>query len=288
MNYFFRRVLKSHTACCSFIALLITMPSGMVLGAEHTAEAGAQADEHRHFDARVDFNRGFRLRPRATNLQAITALTRQVPNLAVTYDDTTGAVRSLSNHTGYLTAAKRRQDVLAIALDYVKANLPSLGLQPEDLKDYEITDQVYSKVTGATHIYLRQRHQGLPVFNGQLHVNVNRDGRVISINNAFMPGLASAVTTARAATARPRVDLPTAVMSAAQHLGMPLDRSPRTLRSARSLQDVTSVDPSGISLAPIEGRLMWLPVRQGVVRLVWNFQIHTLDEDRIYNFTVDT
>jgi extracellular elastinolytic metalloproteinase len=266
----------------------MTMSNGVVLGADQNT-ATVQIDEHRQFDARVDFNKGFRLRPRSANLQAVTTLTRKVPNLVVTYDDATGAVRSLSNHTGYLTTARRsRQDALSITLDFVKANAALLGLQPEDLKDYEVTDQVYSKVTGATHIYLRQTYQGLPVFNGQLHMNVNRNGRIISINNAFMPGLAQSVATARAAPAQPKVDLPGAVMSAARHMGMPLERSPRTLGSARSLQDVTSVEPGGISLAPIEGRLMWLPVRQGVVRPVWNFQIHTLDEQHVYNFTVDT
>jgi extracellular elastinolytic metalloproteinase len=32
---------------------------------------------------------------------------------------------------------------------------------------------------------------------------------------------------------------------------------------------------------------MWLPVRTGVVRLVWNFQVHTPDLQHMYDFTVD-
>ena len=39
-----------------------------------------------------------------------------------------------------------------------------------------MTDVVSTSVTGATHIYLRQTYLGLPVYNAQLHVNVNRDG----------------------------------------------------------------------------------------------------------------
>ena len=84
----------------------------------------------------------------------------------------------------------------AIALAYVRENLATLGLEESDLAGYEVTDSVYSRVTGATHIYLRQRHRGLPVYNTQLHVNVNRDGRVISVNNSFLPGLARAVFSA--------------------------------------------------------------------------------------------
>jgi len=32
---------------------------------------------------------------------------------------------------------------------------------------------------------------------------------------------------------------------------------------------------------------MWLPIRKGMMRLVWNFQIHTLDQQHVYDFTVD-
>ena len=61
-------------------------------------------------------------------------------------------------------------------------------------------------VTGATHIYLQQRYRGIPVYNAQLHVNVNRDGRIISVNNSFLPGIARAVS-----SLSPRMQLPAAV-----------------------------------------------------------------------------
>jgi extracellular elastinolytic metalloproteinase len=261
------------------------MTKGIALAADHQAMTAGPADEPHHFDARVAFNRGFKQTPLAASLQATTAMAREIRDLAVTYDDTTGAVRSLSNHTGYLSEGKRGPDALSMAMDFVRANLASLGLSPADLENYEVTDRVHSKITGATHIYLRQLYQGLPVFNGQLHVNMNRDGRIISINNSCMPGMAGA---ARAvATARPAVDLASAVKSAARHLGLPLERAPLTLRSAPDMRGVTSVDHSRLSLSPIEGRLMWLPIRQGMMNLVWNFQIHTLDKQHIYDFTVD-
>ena len=83
-----------------------------------------------------------------------------------------------------------------VAVEFVSnpAVLEMLGLTADDLLDYEVTDVVPSKVTGATHIYLRQTLYGIPVYNGQLHVNVNRDGRIISVNNSFVPDLAPSVT----------------------------------------------------------------------------------------------
>ena len=43
----------------------------------------------------------------------------------------------------------------------------------------------------------------------------------------------------------------------------------------------------GLSFEPIVARQMWLPIRAGDVRRVWNFQIQTLDSQHWFDFTVD-
>lgn len=263
------------------VAFAFSLPTGMA----SAAEPEAFLDENRHFDARAAFNEGFRQAPVATQKLAVSRLAEEVPDLAMTYDNTTGVVRSLSSHTAYLSAAKsvdEARDAVSVAMDFVKANVAMLGLTSQDLSSYEVTDQVYSKTTGATHVHVRQMHEGLPVYNGQLKVNVSRDGRIMSVSNAFMPSMAVA-----AAVSEPSLDLAAAVQSAAKHLGISLERSPKTLRAARGTGRITSVDGSGVSSTPIEGRLMWLPIRHGMMKLVWNFQIHTLDHQHVYDFTVD-
>ena len=110
--------------------------------------------------------------------------------------------------------------------DAVWAEGHALGLEAADLQGYEVTDVVQSKVTGATHIYLRQRYRGIPVYNAQLHINVNRDGRIISVNNSFLPGIARAVK-----SLAPRMQLGGAVSSAAQFSGRPLPTRPETWRA---------------------------------------------------------
>jgi extracellular elastinolytic metalloproteinase len=251
-------------------------------GAANAAvKAPANGDEMRNYDARIEFNKGFKA-SRASRLLAAEALAQKTPELSLTFDETTGAVASLSNHVGYLSAAKSREDALTVALDYVQQNLAVLGLEESDLAEYEVTDRVYSKVTGATHIYLRQVCRGIPVYNGQLHINVNRDGRVISVNNAFVPGI-SRIT----AELMPAIDLGGAVEKAAAHLGIPLAGTPAVVKEAEGVVRKSAVDQKGISREKIEGQLMWLPIREGMVRLVWNFQVHTLDKQHMYDLTVD-
>jgi extracellular elastinolytic metalloproteinase len=235
----------------------------------------------RHFDARIEFNQGFVAAEVAGSLEAAAVAAREVTDFAVAHDETTGAVRSITNHVGYLTEARAGVDAFDVAREYVFDNLALLGLEAADLDDFEVTDRVFSRVTGATHIYLRQRYRGLPVYNAQLQLNVNREGRLISVNNSFLPGLERA-----ASASEPQLDLPGAVDRAARHLGIRPGQV--RLRSRSDGADQASiVEPGGVSRRPIRGRLMWLPIRAGVARLVWNLEIHTLDEQHVYDMTVD-
>ena len=192
---------------------------------------------------------------------------------ALEVDEITGAVRSLASDRGFLSTANSGKP-MTIAMDFVSRNLAALGLQASDLEGYTVSDVVYSKVTGATHIYLQQRYQGIPVYNAQLQINVNRDGRIISVNNSFMAGLQRAAT-----SLQPAIQMPAAVGAALKFSGMkmPAPASAGTNRVANA----------GISLQPIDGSLMLLPVRPGEARLVWNFQIHTLDKQHMWDLTVD-
>ncbi|MCI0346334.1 MAG: extracellular metalloproteinase, partial [Chloroflexi bacterium] len=228
--------------------------------------------------ARVAFNHTFRVEPAAAQRQAVAALAAQVPELAATYEETTGVTRTLSNQTGYLTGPLPG-DPLTIARDFVAQHAGLLGLAPGDL-DYEVTDDVFTRVTGASHLYLRQLHDGIPVYNGQLHVNVNRDGRVISVNNAFLPGLGAATAGLRAS-----LTAEDAVLAAAAHLG--LAGRPEALTPPEGPRQLTRLRAKGISTEEVEAGLAWLPVRSGVARLVWNFQVVTPDGEHWYDMTVD-
>jgi len=222
-------------------------------------EISPTQDAERHFDARRDLNRGFSASRSAAAVQpeSIQGLTADVEELTVESNDATGAVSSLSSQRGYLTGAARGQP-MDIAMAFIRSNFAALGLESSDLQGYAVSDVVYSRVTGATHIYLQQRHAGIPVYNAQLQVNVNRDGRIMSVNNSFLPDLAQSVR-----SLRPGMTLAAAVDAAAKFSGIEV---PKPLP---------------------KGRLMLLPIRRGEARLVWNFQIDTLDQQHTWDFTVD-
>jgi len=210
----------------------------------------------RNYDLRTSLEAGA---PSLASAQAaaVERLRASVPGLLATASPLTGATRTLSNATGFLTAP-RSGDAEQVAVDFVVDHLDLLGLAVEDLDDYEVTDRVPSAQTGVTHLYLRQRHAGLPVYNGQLHVNVGADGRILSVNNLFVPNLADALN-----TTEPSIAPEAAVAALAKHLG--------------------GYDLAGKPTS--EPQLMILPVRPGEARLVWNFNVDL--GNAWYDVTVD-
>ena len=220
-------------------------------------------DQRRNFDARIELNRGFSVRPTEAQSAAFAGFRGPGnPDLAVSYDRVTGAARTLVNRVGFLSEGSLGIQPQTLAMDFVRDSSELLGLMAEDLDDVEVTDSVENPVTGSTHIYLRQRAYGLPVYNGQLQINVNRDGNVLSVNNSFLPDLVNSVN-----ATRPVITTAAARQAAAEQIGLDLDR----------LQQEKPSEPT----------LMLLPVRRGRARLVWNLQLRTEGQEHYYDFTVD-
>ena len=235
----------------------------------------------RNFDGRVDPTPGLTPAPDSAPNAALQAFAAGRPNLAVSVDDTFGVTSKLYDRLGYLTPPDPR-DPGTIALEFINTNLAVLGLDQADLAEYEVSDLVVNHATGSTHLYLRQTFQGVSLYNGLLHVNVNRDGRIVSVNNAWVRGLAAAAN-----SVAPGLTASDAVVRAAQVLYVGPFRPPLSLGPPDGVKQRTRLDPTGISIAPLEAELMWLPVGRGDVRLVWSFQVHTADEAHIYDLTVD-
>src|SRR5262245_53382210 len=94
------------------ITLLV---SGPAIGQGITAE-----ESNRHYDARIEYNRGFKARPATARVPSVQGLA--AGDLAVETDETTGAVRSLVHQTGYLTR-ETAGTPMSIAMDFVRKNL---------------------------------------------------------------------------------------------------------------------------------------------------------------------
>ena len=169
----------------SRFAILLAVSSPF---ASQLAWGQPRQEDRRSYDRR-SLAQAAAVTPRSAQTDALTALRQELDgSLIHGLDPVTGVTRSLSNPVGYLTAP-RPGDPSDIALDFVRSRATLLGLDAADLAELEVTDAVFSAATGATHVYLRQVHQGLPVFNATLQVHLNREGRISGVQNGFDPTL---------------------------------------------------------------------------------------------------
>jgi extracellular elastinolytic metalloproteinase len=242
---------------------------------------GQTPPEQRDFDARI-VPLTNKATPAASQLGAFRELKKKIPDLSVTYDPVSGAARSVSSHTGYLTppgpSEKTQESALAFAYDVHEL----LGLSPKDLAGHVLAGEVYSKVTGTRRLYFNQTYRDVSVYNGQLQINTNRDGRVISLINTFVADLARSVN-----ALEPQIGPVEAMLAVAEHLEIELFEKPRVLSVGKNSEQVSRLMSREMSRDPIIAKLFWFPVGPGETRLVWNLQVQTLDSLHWYEFNVD-
>jgi extracellular elastinolytic metalloproteinase len=263
----------------------MSVPWPFVLGGALLLASGLAAQirsgEHRAYDARIDVNREVTLAADSLQEAAETEMRLAMPELLVSRDAATGALRSVYNPAGALTGPHPGEEPLDVALSFLRGHADLLGLSQADLAEIEVTDVVPSEASGAVHLYLRQQADGLPVYNGQIQVHLDAENRVLSVSNDFLPDLGSGF-----AEPKPALAADAAVLAAAEHLGVPA-KDVRETSGAEGPQQTTRLEAPELSKEPIEARLMVLPIRRGDARLVWNFQIFTLDDRHVYDMTVD-
>lgn len=75
-------------------------------------------------------------------------------------------------------------DPETVALEFARSQL--------DATEFVVSSAYKSEHSGVTHVYLRQVVGGLEVVNGDININVDRDGRVLSFGDSFWKGQRSA------------------------------------------------------------------------------------------------
>ncbi|RIK36186.1 MAG: hypothetical protein DCC55_28085 [Chloroflexi bacterium] len=172
-----------------------------------------------------------------------------------------------ASEDGFLTGPSP-DDPLEIALRYLHTHRFELGLTEDDLSDIVVKDRYVSAHNGVTHLYLRQRLNGIELFNGDININITWDGRVINLGNRFLGNLR-----ARVETTAPALPAAAAVQSVAGQLGLQVSEALVATSSARGVDQVQEVSSGGFSADPIPVRLIYQPVENGRVRLAWNMVI---------------
>ncbi len=268
---------------CSLLAASLALPA---FAANPPAAApAAQAESGRNFDARRTLFPAPSVAPSAAQSAAIENLRAATVELAVEVDSVTGATRKLQDYGGFLTAPDKARDAALVGRSWVAGNADLLGLTAADLASARESSLLRHAASGTTNLILQQTHSGLDVYNALLNVSLDRQGRIVSVNSTFLPHLAGALN-----STSPDLDAAEAIAAAAEHLGTPVGELQDLEESFAPGSDPAAYRrfaAPGLARSPIDARLKILPLRAGEARLVWNFQIDTLDTLHWYDFNVD-
>jgi extracellular elastinolytic metalloproteinase len=189
--------------------------------------------------------------------------------------------RVLSRPGGYLSDPTPG-DALDIALDFMRQNRDRFRLTGDDLSDIVLKDRYTTQHNGITHLYFRQRFARIEVFNGDININVTRDGRVLNMGSAFEPDLRSAVN-----ALQPAIPAQAAVGSAAVELGLQLTEALNSFAPPQGPEQAQVLSTGGISYDPIPVKLMYQSVGPGQVRLAWDMTLRLKNNNDWLSLRVD-
>ncbi|KAI8638727.1 Fungalysin metallopeptidase-domain-containing protein [Parasitella parasitica] len=159
-------------------------------------------------------------------------------------------------------------DAEDIAVAFAEAELTS--------SEFTVTSAYKSDLNGVTHVYLRQKVNGREVLNGDININVDRFGQVISYGNSFARGMSMASgQDATLFAHKDVIDPAEAVLSLMSFV-------------KSSLPDPSIVDyliPDNLimfenvpfALSPVEVRQAYIQQENGDLQLVWDLQYELHD-----------
>ena len=183
------------------------------------------------------------------------------------------ALLCLSSALGAM--AQQAVDPVSIA----REQLLTKGFEAADLGDVLIKDSYASSGNGLLHTFIRQRWQGIEVWNGDIAVHQASDGTVIKLNNGAWPQLER------------RVNATSPVVSAQTALTNVLSRTapgvatPALLSSADAGRFLV-FDGSALGEEPVIVQLVYQPVGDQL-RLAWNVNHYLADGSHWWNVRMD-
>ncbi len=184
------------------------------------------------------------------------------------------------------TASLIAQSHLQSALKHIEQNRSHYNLTTADLADYVVTDQYTSKKSGVTHIYLKQRHQGIEVEDAFININLDKEGNVLNMGNSFVPNLRSKIKGSSASLSPVQ-----AAEAAARALKLKPVKNIRVKEVKQGRRSPaareTELTDGGISLHPIPAKLVYHRDEKGNVVLAWKVEIYSLDAQNYWSTLID-
>lgn len=144
-----------------------------------------------HIDVRFEvWNRSSEKEPNQVQTKALASLQNRVggsDNLQITFNKVTGVPLRILNPSGYLTEPSSEK-AEKVALDFLRQYRSLFQLAEEDFKTLKIRARAVTQ-EGTTILVFQQQLEDLPVYQGEILINVSKSGQIINIGGTNYPDL---------------------------------------------------------------------------------------------------
>ncbi len=158
----------------------------------------------------------------------------------------------------------------------VRPDLEKAGFSEEDLADVIIKDHYVTAHNGVQHTYMRQRWQGVEVWQGEIAVHRGPGGEVVKLNVGAIPDISSKVN-----ATSPAVGAEAVLSTLVGREGLPMPRLDRMEEGHKRIYDGT--DFGGM---PVTVQLVHWP-EDTVLRLVWDVDFSLPNGEHWWEVKVD-
>ena len=199
-------------------------------------------------------------------LEARERLREETRGNEVRTDALVGGTEVVRNSRGSLTPPARGRAATQIALDFLKGHAAAYGLTPRQVDQFDRRGESLSRDSGMRMVRLHQRILGLPVFQADTRIVLDREGRVIRTVGRIVPD----VDESRVPTATGHISAAEALSAALGSVGVNLEASRMRLgTSSREgwTTDVVAGDARVVKSVP--SRLTYFPLGPGIVVPAW-------------------
>ncbi len=169
-----------------------------------------------------------------------------------------------------------------IALEHLRSTAETYGLSADDVKEYLISDVSTSRHNGVSHVYLRQAFSGIPIYQGTVNVNVTAEGKVFSMGNQSIAGIAE-----KANATTPEISPEDAIAAAATVYGLGGVNGVEFISSPTGAIQSCRLTGGTISQEEIPCQLMYFEDEAGSLRLTWDLSILEMDGDHWWSLRID-
>lgn len=160
---------------------------------------------------------------------------------------------------------------------YAGENRAKFSLTTEDVSDLVIVNDFSSESTGINNYHVKQRHNGIEVFNSDSNFWI-KNGKVIYGGEEFIPNISQKVN-----AVTPTFDVTNALLRVLSQL----NENPFTVQIIEKSGYEYKLSNGVQAEFPIRAELVYFNTDENTMRLAWDYEFYSQDLNHLWNLKID-